>query len=89
MGLEETATHPGLPALDYLRDEAGLTGVKYACREGDCGSCVILLGHAAGDTIRYRVVTSCLLPVGAKGRSGVDDRMAARSLSEVAGDADT
>jgi len=64
-GLVETATHPGLPALDFLRDDAGLTGVKYACREGDCGSCVILLGHVVGGTVQYRVVTSCLLPAGA------------------------
>ena len=64
-GLVETATHPGLPALDFLREDAGLKGVKYACREGDCGSCVVLLGQLGGDTIQYRVVTSCLLPVGA------------------------
>ena len=64
-GLVEAAAHPGLPALDYLRDDARLTGVQYACREGDCGSCVILLGKPAGGSIRYRVVTSCLLPVGA------------------------
>jgi xanthine dehydrogenase small subunit len=63
--LVNAATHPGLPALDYLRDDAGLTGVKYACREGDCGSCVILLGQPKSGTINYRVVTSCLLPVGA------------------------
>lgn len=63
--LVETAAHPGLPALDYLRDDARLTGVKYACREGDCGSCVILLGAPVGGSVRYRVVTSCLLPVGA------------------------
>ena len=61
-GLVEAAIHPGLPALDFLRDDAGLTGVKYACREGDCGSCVVLLGQPVGDTIRYRAVTSCLLP---------------------------
>ena len=64
-GLVKAAIHPGLPALDYLRENAGLTGVKYACREGDCGSCVILLGQSAGGTFRYRVVTSCLLPAGA------------------------
>ena len=63
--LVEAATQPGLPALDYLRNDAGLKGVKHACREGDCGSCVVLLGHAEGDTVQYRVVTSCLLPVGA------------------------
>ncbi len=61
----EVAAHPGLAALDYLRDDARLTGVKHACREGDCGSCVILLGQPTGDFIRYRVVTSCLLPVAA------------------------
>jgi xanthine dehydrogenase small subunit len=59
-----TAPH-GLPALDYLREGAGLTGVKHACREGDCGSCVILLGQPKPDGLNYRVVTSCLLPLGA------------------------
>jgi len=43
----EATANPGLPALDYLRDEARLTGVKHACREGDCGSCVVLLGQPA------------------------------------------
>ena len=59
------AAHHGLPALDYLRDDAGLTGVKHACREGDCGSCVVLLGRPEGAEIKYRVITSCLLPLGA------------------------
>jgi len=59
------AAHRGLPVVDYLRDSAGLTGVKHACREGDCGSCVVLLGQPMGDEITYRVVTSCLLPIGA------------------------
>jgi len=59
-----TQAHPGLPLLDYLRDQAGLTGVKHACREGDCGSCVVLLGRPRGGELRYEVVTSCLLPLG-------------------------
>ncbi len=57
--------HHGLPTLDFLLDEAGLTGVKHACREGDCGSCVVLLGQPKSDEISYQVVTSCLLPLGA------------------------
>lgn len=61
----EVSGHPGLPALDYLRDQAGLKGVKHACREGDCGSCVILLGRPTGQAFRYHSVTSCLLPLGA------------------------
>ncbi len=64
-GVVEADIHPGLPALDYLRQDARLKGVKHACREGDCGSCVILLGKLNGSSIHYRVVTSCLLPAGA------------------------
>jgi xanthine dehydrogenase small subunit len=56
---------PGLPVLDYLRDTAGLKGVKHACREGDCGSCVVLLGDRRDGHLQYRVVTSCLLHLGA------------------------
>ncbi len=63
--LVETGESPGVPALDYLRRNQGLTGVKYACREGDCGSCAVLVGQPTVDGIRYQVVTSCLLPLGA------------------------
>jgi xanthine dehydrogenase small subunit len=70
-GMVELETGPGLPALDYLREEAGLTGVKYACREGDCGSCVVLLGRPENSAMRYRAVTSCLLPIGALDRHHV------------------
>jgi xanthine dehydrogenase small subunit len=61
----ETDIHPGTSALDYLRNDAHLTGVKHACREGDCGSCVVLLGRYRARLVDYRVVTSCLLPIGA------------------------
>lgn len=54
-----------MPALDYLRRVAGLTGVKYACREGDCGSCAVLVGQRTNSGTRYQVVTSCLVPLGA------------------------
>lgn len=64
-GLVEAAHPSGMPALDFLREHAGLTGVKHACREGDCGSCAVLVGEPDGAALRYRVVTSCLLPLGA------------------------
>ena len=64
-GAVEVATHSGLPTLDYLRDNARLTGVKHACREGDCGSCVVLVGRPVAGAVKYQVVTSCLLPMGA------------------------
>jgi isoquinoline 1-oxidoreductase len=42
--------------LQVLREELGLTGAKYACGEGACGACTVLLD---GDPIH-----SCVTPVG-------------------------
>lgn len=30
--------------LEVLRDHVGLTGTKYGCGEGQCGSCTVLVG---------------------------------------------
>ncbi len=35
----------GMPVLDVVRDHLGLKGTKHACREGDCGACLVLLGE--------------------------------------------
>jgi aerobic-type carbon monoxide dehydrogenase small subunit (CoxS/CutS family) len=42
---------PDRPLLIVLRNELGLTGTKYGCGEGVCGSCTVLLDD--------RVVRSC------------------------------
>jgi len=44
-----------MPILWAIRDLVGLTGTKYGCGKGLCGSCTILLD---GDPIR-----SCITPV--------------------------
>ncbi|CAG1023290.1 xanthine dehydrogenase small subunit [Patescibacteria group bacterium] len=50
--------------LDVLRQQLNLTGTKNACHEGDCGACLVLLGHLTNGYIQYQAVNSCLLPLG-------------------------
>ena len=45
-------TDPLRPLLDVLREDLGLTGPKYACGEGRCGACSVLIDG--------RLVRSCV-----------------------------
>ena len=55
-GAERTvATDPERPLLDVLREDLGLTGTKYGCGEGRCGTCTVLIDGAPART--------CTLPV--------------------------
>ena len=54
-------TDPERPLLEVLREDLGLTGVKYGCGEGQCRSCTVLLDGKA--------TISCRTPVrSAEGR---------------------
>ncbi len=53
----EVDVDPNMPLLWVLRDELKLTGTKYGCGAGLCGSCMV---HLNGDTL-----FSCLTPVSA------------------------
>jgi nicotinate dehydrogenase subunit A len=51
----EVAADPDTPLLYVLRNDLGLTGTKFGCGLGQCGSCTVLVGGQA--------VRSCMLPV--------------------------
>lgn len=59
-----TNTPSGRTLLDFIRNEAKLTGTKEGCREGDCGACTVLLGELVGDHVHYKTINSCLYPIG-------------------------
>ncbi len=46
---------PDRPLLVVLRNELGLTGTKYGCGEGECGSCTVLLDGAPVRACQVRV----------------------------------
>jgi isoquinoline 1-oxidoreductase subunit alpha len=55
-GKEVTVDVPGdMPLLWVLRDKLGLTGTKYGCGEGSCGSCTV---HVNGEA-----AYSCIIPI--------------------------
>lgn len=49
-----------LTLAQYLRQNAGATGTKIVCEEGDCGSCTVLVGRPDGDALRYAPLNSCI-----------------------------
>ncbi len=53
----------GITVLDFVRYQENLKGTKIGCREGDCGACTILVGEINDDSIKYRSMTSCLMPL--------------------------
>jgi xanthine dehydrogenase small subunit len=53
----------GMTVLDLVRYRRDLKGTKIGCREGDCGACTVLVGELTDGKVRYRTMTSCLMPL--------------------------
>jgi len=52
---------PRVSLLDFLREQAGLTGTKLGCNQGACGACTVLIDDE-------RVLSCLTLAVQADGR---------------------
>ncbi|MBL1173582.1 xanthine dehydrogenase small subunit [Pantanalinema sp. GBBB05] len=60
-----TGICPTLTLLEYLR-QAGHTGTKEGCGDGDCGACtVVIIAPGSDGQSHYQAVNSCLIPIAA------------------------
>jgi isoquinoline 1-oxidoreductase subunit alpha len=73
----EVDVEPDTPLLWVLRDTIGLTGTKYGCGVGQCGSCTV---HLDGVAVR-----SCSTEVGQVGNAAVTtiEGLGAQELHKV------
>jgi xanthine dehydrogenase small subunit len=67
---------PLVTLLDWLREDARLTGTKEGCNEGDCGACTVMVTDPDGSA---RALNACILFMGQL------DGRAVRTVEGIAG----
>ena len=55
---------PRATLLDWLREQAGATGSKEGCAEGDCGACTVVLTHSRDGALDHKAVNACVMLLG-------------------------
>lgn len=76
---------PDYKLVDFIRQEAGLTGTKYMCRSGGCGCCCVKVKSrdSSGNLVTRAVNSVCLTKIMGNSLEGFYDEVNLNSEKSV------